>query len=239
MQYDSICVTFLRWQNYTDGTQIGGCWWGGGGGVCVAIKGIEGALCGNRIVLSLCHCSCIVVVVPQIHTCDKLTSNPTHAIQCRFPFWMLVCNHVRCPIREVLGDGCTWLFCAIFAISCECIIISEPQNLKQNLAFVTVGTFPGRQALARMLEGQVTEEDLCPAMVRSQPTQLLWDHLMTAIGRAWGRRNGGFWTTELGAVGFVTCRVVADWYPLAFHSLERIGGCVDEWLLVPQYLSYP
>lgn len=105
MQYDSICATFLRWQNYTDGTQIGGCWWGGGGGVRVAIKGIEGALCGNRIVLSLCHCSFIVVVVPQIHTCDKLTSNPTHAIQCRFPFWMLVCNHVRCPIREVLGDG--------------------------------------------------------------------------------------------------------------------------------------
>lgn len=56
---------------------------------------------------------------------------------------------------------------------------------------MTVGTFPGRQTLARMLEGQVTEVDLCPAMVGSQPTQLLWGHLTTATCRAQGRRNSG------------------------------------------------
>lgn len=64
----------------------------------MAIKGIEGALCGDRIVLSLCHCIFIVVVVTQIYTCDKLTSNSTHILYYNVSFhfrsWSIIMQDV-------------------------------------------------------------------------------------------------------------------------------------------------
>lgn len=163
--------------------------------MCMAIKGMEGALCGDRIVLSLCHCIFTVVVVTQIYTCDKLTSNSTHMLSnVSFHFWWkLVYNHVRCSYR---GDTRWRVHVTSLYYFCNFLWIYNyfrTSKLKIRPCFHCSRNFPRTvEARSCRVGGLDTAADLYAVTARSQPPSSFGIRGGTATCRARGRRNGSF-----------------------------------------------